>query len=167
MDADLDTLATALYLTTSSDRAGWAEYGYCASHSRYFWGLRPHWSRPSTDSPSGGELEEAYLAHRLYLLSVKNRRLCVRRKLWKAARQAGILSSRSGEPLGRDQVERLMKIAGISGIRRGKHRTVTTTSDPKAPWHPDHIKRRWSAPTRPDEWWVADFTYVWTLAGFC
>jgi hypothetical protein len=25
-----------------SDMAGWAEYGYCASHSRYFWGLRPH-----------------------------------------------------------------------------------------------------------------------------
>jgi len=25
-----------------SDAAGWAEYGYCASHSRYFWGLRLH-----------------------------------------------------------------------------------------------------------------------------
>ena len=24
-----------------SDAAGWAEYGYCASH-RYFWGLRLH-----------------------------------------------------------------------------------------------------------------------------
>ena len=23
--------------------AGWAEYGYCASHSRFFWGLRLHW----------------------------------------------------------------------------------------------------------------------------
>jgi len=23
-----------------SDAAGWAQYGYCASHSRYFWGLR-------------------------------------------------------------------------------------------------------------------------------
>jgi hypothetical protein len=23
-----------------SDLAGWAQYGYCASHSRYFWGLR-------------------------------------------------------------------------------------------------------------------------------
>jgi len=21
-------------------------------------------------------------------------------------------------------------------------------------------------PSRPDEWWVADITYVWTLAGF-
>jgi hypothetical protein len=25
-----------------SDAAGWAQYGYCASHSRYFWGLRLH-----------------------------------------------------------------------------------------------------------------------------
>jgi len=28
--------------TKRSDLAGWAEYGYCASHSRYFWGLRLH-----------------------------------------------------------------------------------------------------------------------------
>jgi hypothetical protein len=27
---------------TRSGVAGWAEYGYCASHSRYFWGLRLH-----------------------------------------------------------------------------------------------------------------------------
>jgi hypothetical protein len=27
---------------TRGDAAGWAEYGYCASHSRYFWGLRLH-----------------------------------------------------------------------------------------------------------------------------
>lgn len=25
-----------------SDLAGWAEYGYCASHSRFFWGMRLH-----------------------------------------------------------------------------------------------------------------------------
>jgi hypothetical protein len=25
-----------------SDAAGWAQYGYCASHTRYFWGLRLH-----------------------------------------------------------------------------------------------------------------------------
>jgi hypothetical protein len=28
--------------TKRSDLAGWATYGYCASHSRYFWGLRLH-----------------------------------------------------------------------------------------------------------------------------
>ncbi len=33
--------------------------------------------------------------------------------------------------------------------------------------HPDLIKRRWDLPERPDLWWVADFSYVWTAAGFC
>ncbi len=33
-----------------SDLAGFAEYGYCASHSRYFWGLRLHLLCP----PPGG-----------------------------------------------------------------------------------------------------------------
>jgi hypothetical protein len=28
--------------TKRSDLAGWAQYGYCPSHSRYFWGLRLH-----------------------------------------------------------------------------------------------------------------------------
>jgi Transposase DDE domain len=28
--------------TKRSDLAGWAGYGYCSSHSRYFWGLRLH-----------------------------------------------------------------------------------------------------------------------------
>jgi putative transposase len=51
-----------------------------------------------------------------------------------------------------------MKPAGIDGIRRGKHRTTTTVSDRSAPRYPDHVKRRWSLPSRPDQWWVADFT---------
>jgi len=25
-----------------SELAGWAEYGFCASHTRFFWGLRLH-----------------------------------------------------------------------------------------------------------------------------
>lgn len=28
--------------TKRSDLAGWADYGYCSSHSRFFWGLRLH-----------------------------------------------------------------------------------------------------------------------------
>ncbi|WP_345188979.1 IS3 family transposase, partial [Microbacterium panaciterrae] len=66
-----------------------------------------------------------------------------------------------------DRVERLMRLTGIDGVRRGKHRTVTTVRDEKAARHPDHARRGWWRPTRPDQWWVADFTYVWTLAGFC
>lgn len=111
-------------------------------------------------APSDADLEDACLANALCDLWVRSRRLYGRRKLWKAARRAGII-------VGRDRVERLMKLIGISGIRRGKRRTVTTNNDPKAARHPDHVNRRWSWPSRPDQWWVADFTYVWTTAGFC
>lgn len=60
-----------------------------------------------------------------------------------------------------------MKLLGITGIRRGKRTTVTTRQDPQGLRHPDHVQRRWNWPTRPDQWWVADFTYVWTPQGFC
>jgi hypothetical protein len=36
-----------------SDLAGWAEYGYCASHSRFFWGLRLHLVATSVGCRSG------------------------------------------------------------------------------------------------------------------
>ncbi|WP_152485630.1 DDE-type integrase/transposase/recombinase [Leucobacter chironomi] len=109
---------------------------------------------------SDRDLSDAYLANQLFDLWVRNRRLYGRRKLWKAARRAG-------STVGRDQVERLMRLLGVSGIRRGKRTTVTTTGDAKAARHPDHIQRRWAWPSRPDQWWVADFTYVWTPRGFC
>ena len=67
---------------------------------------------------------------------------------------------------GRDPVGRLMGLAGVDGVRRGQRSTRTTTRDSSAPRHPDLIDRAWATPSRPDQWWVADFTYVWTLAGF-
>lgn len=81
------------------------------------------------------------------------------RKLWHAARAAGL-------KVGRDQTARLMRIAGISGATRARHKTVTTRRDDTAARHPDLVKRAWHAPIEPDQLWVADFTYVWTLAGF-
>ena len=81
------------------------------------------------------------------------------RKLWHAARRAG-------HDIGRDQVARLMRFGRIAGTVRGKHRTVTTQRDETAPRHPDLVKRGWHAPTGVDQLWVADFSYVWTLAGF-
>jgi putative transposase len=108
---------------------------------------------------SDAELDDAYAANTLVDLYRTNRRLYGVRKLWHTARRAG-------HDWGRDQVGRLMGIAGIDGVRRGRHTTVTTTREQSAPRHPDLIDRAWTTPTAPDVWWVADFTYVWTLAGF-
>ena len=75
------------------------------------------------------------------------------RKLWKAARRAG-------EDLGRDQVARLMGLAGIEGLQRGKKRR-TTRADPAADRHPDLVERNFSA-EEPNRLWVMDLTYVAT-----
>jgi putative transposase len=109
---------------------------------------------------TAAELGDAYLANALRSLWTDNWGVYGARKLWHAARRAG-------HDLGRDQVGRLMRLAGISGAVRGKHRTVTTDSDRAAPRHPDRVHRGWQAPTGTDQLWVADFSYVWTLAGFC
>jgi putative transposase len=108
---------------------------------------------------TAAELAEAYLVNALVTLHQDNWGAYGARKLWHAARRAGF-------DIGRDQVARLMKIAGISGMVRGRHRTVTTRQDRSAPRHPDLVHRGWNTPARVDELWVADFSYVWTLAGF-
>lgn len=108
---------------------------------------------------TAAERDDAYTANALFTLWEENWRVYGVRKLWHAARRANLR-------VGRDQVARLMRLAGISGAVRGRHKTVTTRRDDRAPRHPDLVKRGWDAPTEPDQLWVADFTYVWTLAGF-
>lgn len=108
--------------------------------------------------------DEAHLVNDLVDLHRANWGVYGVRKLWRAARRAGL----GGEHgLGRDQVGRLMRVAGIAGAVRGRHHTATTERDQRAPRHPDLVRRGWAAPTAPDQLWVADFTYCWTLAGFC
>ena len=102
---------------------------------------------------------DAHAANTVYQLYLEHRRLYGVRKLWHAMKHAG-------HDVGRDQVGRLMRICGICGAVRGKRRTITTTADPAAARHPDLIERQWGLPARPDQWWVADFTYTPTLAGF-
>ena len=108
---------------------------------------------------SPAALEEAYLVNTLVTLHQGNWGVYGARKLWHAARRAGL-------DVGRDQTARLMRVAGIRGVVRGRHTTRTTWRDQRAPRHPDLVQRAWHAPTRPDELWVADFSYVWTLTGF-
>ncbi|GAA1673594.1 IS982 family transposase [Fodinicola feengrottensis] len=53
-----------------SDLAGWAEYGYCASHSRYFWGLRLHLVATLGGLPVGFALTGAKADERQTLLEI-------------------------------------------------------------------------------------------------
>jgi hypothetical protein len=53
-----------------SDLAGWAEYGYCASHSRYFWGLRLHLVATLQGLPIGYALTGAKADERQVLLDL-------------------------------------------------------------------------------------------------
>jgi hypothetical protein len=56
--------------TKRSDLAGWAEYGYCASHSRYFWGLRLHLVATLGGLPIGFALAGAKADERQVLLEI-------------------------------------------------------------------------------------------------
>ena len=85
-----------------------------------------------------------------------NYRVYGARKIWKAARRAG-------HDVGRDQVARLMRAAGIEGVRRTK-RMRTTKPDPDMPRHPDLVGRNFTA-TAPNQLWVTDLTYMPTWAG--
>jgi hypothetical protein len=53
-----------------SDLAGWAEYGYCASHSRYFWGLRLHLVATLSGLPITFALTGAKADERQVLLAI-------------------------------------------------------------------------------------------------
>jgi hypothetical protein len=53
-----------------SELAGWAQYGYCASHSRWFWGLRPHLVTTLHGLPVGYALAGAKADERLVLLDI-------------------------------------------------------------------------------------------------
>ena len=61
-------------------------------------------------------------------------------------------------------VERLMRQLSIQGVVRGR-RCRATISDPAADHPADLVNRQFMA-TRPDQLWVADFTYVATWSGF-
>ena len=109
-------------------------------------------SRP----PSGRSLRDAVLVPLLLALWTANYSVYGAHKLWKAAQRAGY-------DVGRDQVARLMRLAGMKGARRGR-RVVTTRPDKEAARAPDLVKRHFVA-TRPNALWVTDLTYVATWSG--
>jgi hypothetical protein len=62
--------ARSLETVHRSDLAGWAEYGYCASHSRYFWGLHLHMLATLHGPPMGFALTAAKADERTVLLDI-------------------------------------------------------------------------------------------------
>jgi putative transposase len=79
------------------------------------------------------------------------------RKVWRQLR-------REGFKLARCTVSRLMRAMGLKGMVRGK--TVRTTmADAARPCPLDRVNRDFRA-ERPNQLWVADFTYVATWGGF-
>lgn len=78
------------------------------------------------------------------------------RKVWRQLLRENISVARC-------TVSRLMKVMGLAGVRRGKK--VRTTVSRKAEAAHDRVKRQFVA-ERPDQLWVADFTYVSTWQGF-
>ena len=109
-----------------------------------------------TRPPSARACRDAELIPELITLWENNYRVYGARKLWKAAHRAGM-------DVGRDQVARLMGVAGIEGVRRTK-KVRTTRPDPVAARHPDLVGRLFQA-AAPNQLWVTDLTYVPTWAG--
>ena len=72
--------------------------------------------------------------------------------------------NREGIPVARCTVERLMRKQGLQGVVRGK-KVKTTFPDPATPNPQDLVNRQFRA-DRPNQLWVADFTFVSTWQGF-
>jgi putative transposase len=80
------------------------------------------------------------------------------RKVWKQMGREGFHEARC-------RVRRLMREMGLVGATRGRAWTTTTHAQPDAERPSDLVERRFTA-TRPNQLWVADFTYVATWRGF-
>ena len=78
------------------------------------------------------------------------------RKVWRQLR-------REAFEVARCTVERLMRVLGLQGVVRGR-KWRTTIADDSAVRPLDRVNRQFQA-TRPNELWVADFTYVATWSG--
>jgi putative transposase len=80
------------------------------------------------------------------------------RKVWRQLR-------RESHRVARCTVERLMRQMGLQGAVRGRAWIVTTRPGAAVDRPADLVDRRFNA-SRPNQLWVADFTYVATWRGF-
>jgi putative transposase len=116
-----------------------------------YWASR---SRP----PSDRSIRDECLKPEVERVHADNYGVYGAHKLWKQLNREGIRVARC-------TVARLMRELGLRGVRRGKA-VRTTTPDETALRAADLVSRHFLA-LRPDQLWVADFTYVRTWAGFC
>ena len=80
------------------------------------------------------------------------------RKVWRQLR-------REGHHVARCTVRRLMRAMGLQRAVRGRAWVITTQAGQAADRPLDLVDRHFTA-TRPNQLWVADFTYVATWRGF-
>lgn len=80
------------------------------------------------------------------------------RKVWRQLQREGVTVARC-------TVRRLMQTMGVQGAVRGRAR-ITTTEPARGLDRPQDLVERDFHATRPNQLWVADFTYVATWRGF-
>jgi len=106
----------------------------------------------ATGARSARQVDDERLLARIEEVHVANYHAYGYRRTWKAL-------LRAGESCGRDRVKRLMRAHRIQGAKRRGKPWRTTTANPAAHRAPDLVGRDFTA-SRPDELWVADFTYL-------
>ena len=80
------------------------------------------------------------------------------------ARKVYAALNRAGHRVARCTVERLMRQAGLHGVRRAKG-PRTTVPGPLSERPADLVRRQFTAP-EPNCLWVADITYIKTFSGW-
>jgi len=138
-----------------------AEHGVPIAPSGYYaFKARPPSARARRDELLLVEIERIFHDRNL------GRGLAGARKMWRLLRRQlaeGTIDAELG-PVARCTVERLMRRAGLSGVRRGGPQVVTTRADSSAARPPDLVDRDFHAEA-PNRLWVVDFTYVATWSG--
>jgi putative transposase len=109
-------------------------------------------------TPSARARRDAELRTAIQRVWDANHQVYGPRKVWNALR-------REGRRVARCTVERLMREMGLRGAVRGRAWVLTTRSDAAADRPADLVDRHFTA-MRPNQLWVADFTYVATWRGF-
>lgn len=112
--------------------------------------------RHHPEKRSARALRDDWLKKEIQRVYDENHQVYGVRKVWRQLLREGIRVARC-------TVERLMAVMGLAGVLRGKK--VRTTVSRKAVAAGDRVNRQFVA-ERPDQLWVADFTYVSTWQGF-